>query len=87
MAAVSNTASGASLKASSALKEFSISRELDAQRHEMGTGSAQGRPRNMYKRHASKSSSSAMYTPSRERTLLKEHLGLLHKLSDRDSAA
>ena len=84
MAAVSNTAS---LKASSALKEFSISRELNAQRHEMGTGGAQGHLRNMYEHSASKSSSAAMYTPSRERTLLKEHLGLLHKLSDRDSAA
>ena len=84
MAAISNTAS---LKASSALKEFSISRELNAQRHEMGTGSAQGHPRNMYKRSASKSSSAAMYTRGRERTLLKEHLGLLHTLSYRDSQA
>ena len=84
MTMFSNTAS---LKASSALKEFSISRELNAQRHEMGTSSAQGHPRNMYKRSASKSSSAAMYTPSRERTLLKEHLGLLHQLSDRDSTA
>ena len=84
MAAISNTAP---LKASSALKEFSISREFNAQRHEMGTGSAQGHPRNMYKRSASKSSSAAIYTLSRERTLLKEHRGLLHKLSDRDSAA
>ena len=84
MAAISNTAS---LKASSALKEFSISRELNAQRHEMRTGSAQGHPRNMYKRGASESGSEAMYTRGKERTLPKEHLGLLHKLSDRDSAA
>ena len=83
MAAISNTAS---LKASSALKEFSISRELNAQRHEMGTGSAQGHPRNMYKRSASKSSSAAMYTRDREFTLLQEHLGLLHTLFDSDSA-
>ena len=84
MAVFSDTAS---LKASSALKEFLISRELNAQRHEMGTGSAQGHPRNMYKRSTSKSSSAATYTPSRERTLLKEHRGLLHKLSIRDSTA
>jgi hypothetical protein len=32
----------------------------------------------MYKRGASESSSAAMYTRSGERTLLKEHLGLLH---------
>ena len=83
MAAISDTASP---KASSALKEFSISRELNAQRHEMGTGSAQGRPRNMHKRSASKSSSAAMYMRNREFTLLKEHLGLLHTLSDSNSA-
>ena len=83
MAAISNTAP---LKASSALKEFSISRELNAQRHEMGTGSAQGHPRSMYKRSASESSSAAMYTRNREFTLLKEHLGPLHTLSDSDSA-
>ena len=82
MAAFSNTAS---LKASSALKEFLISRELNAQRHEMGTGSAQGRPRNMYKRSASESSSAAVYMQGKEHTLPKERHGLLHTLSHRDS--
>ena len=82
MAAFSNTAS---LKASSALKEFSTSRELSAQRHEMGTGSAQGRPRNMYKRSASESSSATMYMRGKEHTLPKEHHGLLRTLSYRDS--
>ena len=70
---------------SSALKEFSISRKLNTQRHEIGTGSAQGRPRNMYKRSASESSSTAMYMQGKERTLPKEHHGLLHTLSHRDS--
>ena len=40
----------------------------------------------MHKRGASESSSAAMYTRNREFTLLKEHLGLLHTLSDSDSA-
>ena len=78
MAAFSDTAS---LKASSALKEFLISRELNAQRLEMGTGSAQGRPRNMYTRSASESSSATMYMRDKERTLPKEHHGPLHTLS------
>ena len=82
MAVFSDTAS---LKASSALKEFLISRELNAQRHEMGTGSAQGSPRNMYKRSASESSSATMYMQGKEHTLPKEHHGLLHTLSHRDS--
>ena len=51
----------------------------------MGTGNAQGRPRNMYKRSASESSSAAMYMQGKEHTLPKEHHGLLHTLSHRDS--
>ena len=84
MAVFSDTAS---LKASSALKEFLISRELNAQRHEMGTGSAQGRPRNMYKRSASESSSATMYMQGKEHTLPKEHHGPLHTLSLLNSSA
>ena len=45
-----------------------------------GTGSAQGRPRNIYRRSASGSSSAAMYTQRGTRASLKGHLSLLRQL-------
>ena len=45
-----------------------------------GTGSAQGHPRNIYRRSASDSSSAAMYTQRGTRASLKRHLSLLHQL-------